>query len=130
MNKFFLLSFGAMFGAATTYFFTNAFEKLDEGISQTYRCDQLAREDDAKRSAEKIIEHFLGGRSSSDLEVIIKATGLQIEHFDKGGHTEFVVGHSPKTRALRFLATVGGNVSILPIPGSEPCHTIESDRSQ
>jgi len=103
---------------------------LDEGISRTYGCDQMAREDDARRSAEKIIQQLLIGKTLSDLEAITIAAGLQMQKYDKFDYIEIVVGHSPGTAALNFEATKGGNVFVRSIPGSIACKTLEGDVRQ
>lgn len=48
--------------------------------------------------------------------------------FDKEGYVAIVVGHSPQTSALEFLAPEGGDISILPLPGGKPCETGQSDK--
>lgn len=128
MRGFWILSAGALIGAAMTFALMNARDALDDGISQTYRCDQLAREDDARRSAAKILQHLLRDRTLPDLKAIADATGLHMEQFDKGGHAEIVVGHAPGTAALTFEAPAGGDLSILALPGSAPCDASASAR--
>ncbi|MBE1292546.1 MAG: hypothetical protein GJ677_08660 [Rhodobacteraceae bacterium] len=127
MTKFSLISVGVLIGAAATYALTSLGDILDEGISRTYGCDQMAREDDARRSAEKIIQQFLIGKPLTDLEAITAAAGLQMQKYDKFDYIEIVVGHSPGTAALNFEAARDGKLSTRSIPGSIPCKTLEGD---
>lgn len=121
MRGFWLLPAGALIGAALTYAVMTASGALDQGVAQTHRCDQLAREDDARRSAAKILEHLLRDRTLPDLRAIADAAGLHVDQFDKGDHAEIVVGHSPGTAALTFAVPAGGGISVRALPGSAPC---------
>ena len=130
MRRFILLSAGALLGSAASYALMSGYQALDDGISYTYRCDQLAREDDARTSAEKIIQHFLEGKSLADLKSVADAAGLQIEQFDKGNHTEIWIGHSPETAALNFDVVANRHISVLPLPGGPPCNHFDEDQSE
>lgn len=127
MSKFALLSLGILIGGAAIYSLMSLYDFLDEGTFRTYRCDQLAREDDARRSAEKIIQQFLLDKPLTELEAITNAAGLQMQRFDKLDHIAIVVGHGPGTAALNLEATMDGNISVLSIPGSISCETLEFD---
>ncbi len=130
MTKFSLFSLGILLGGAAVYALMNLGNILDEGISQTYRCDQLAREDDARRSAEKIIQQFLHGKTLTDLETVTNAAGLQVQKFNKQNHITIVVGHSPKTAALSLEAAKDGSMSLRSIPGSIACENLEVNAHQ
>ena len=85
MRGFLIFAVGALLGTVTTYGLMTGYEVLDKGISQTYWCDQLAREDDARTSAAKIIRHFLKDKSISEFAALTKAAGLQMQSYDKEG---------------------------------------------
>jgi len=87
----------------------------------------MARKDDARKSAQKIIQQFLIGKTLSDLEAITAAAGLQMQKYDKSDYIEIVVGHSPRTAALNFEAAKDGKLFTSSIPGSIPCKTLEGD---
>lgn len=126
MRAFGLLFFGGMLGAALTYGFVKAGEVVDGAISYTYRCDQLAREADARHSAEAIIERFLSESESGKLEEVISETGLQMMRFDKSDHMIIVVGREQGTSALEFSMDDSGTIDLLPLPGSAACASISS----
>lgn len=128
MRGFFIFAIGALLGTVATYGLMTGYKVIDEGISQTYFCDQRAREVDARTSSAKIIQYFLKDRSISEFAALIKAAGLHMQNFDKRGYVAIVVGHSPQTRALEFVAPEGGDISILPLPGGKPCETDQSDK--
>ncbi|XHC09940.1 hypothetical protein ABWH98_20790 [Labrenzia sp. ac12] len=112
---------GVLLGGGITYLVTEGADQLDKGISHTYRCDQLAREADALKSSEKLLQQFLRDKSLSDLEAMISASGLDSSNFEKGDYTVVVVGSSPQTRALEFEVSQTGEIALRPIPGSKPC---------
>ncbi|MEE4013919.1 hypothetical protein V1T76_17770 [Roseibium sp. FZY0029] len=116
-----LMLAGVLLGGGITYVVTEGAEQLDKGISHTYRCDQLAREADALKSSEKLLQQFLRHKSLSELETMISASGLHRSNFEKGDHTVVVVGSSPQTTALEFEVSQTGEIELRPIPGSEPC---------
>ena len=129
MSKFYTLIVGMFIGGAAIHFFISFNEILDDGIARTYRCDQLDREDDARRSAEKIIQHILIDRALADLEAVTSAAGLKMQRYDKLDHVEIVVGHSVETAALYFEATLDGKISAVSVPGSIPCKNLEGGSS-
>ncbi|MBO9460977.1 hypothetical protein [Labrenzia sp. R5_0] len=112
---------GVLLGGGITYLVTEGSDQLDKGISHTYRCDQLAREADALKSSEKLLQQFLRDKSLSDLEAMISASGLDSSNFEKGDYTVVVVGNSPQTMALEFEVSQTGEIALGPIPGSKPC---------
>lgn len=116
-----VFSTGLLIGATTSFFLISGFAQLDKGISQTYRCDQLARETDALNSAGKIIQQLLEVATLSDLQDTISAAGLELNQFDKGDHTIVVVGHSSSTMALEFLVSEMGEIELHSFPGSASC---------
>lgn len=126
MSKLSSLSVGILLGGAAVYALMSFYDFLDEGISRTYRCDQLAREDDARRSAEKIIQQFLLDKTLTDLEAITSSAGLQMQRFDKLDHIAILAGHGAGTAALYLQATMDGNFSVLSIPGSISCEALEA----
>ncbi len=116
-----LVSAGVLLGGVIMYVLTEEADQLDRGISHTYRCDQLAREADALKSSEKLLEQFLRDKSLSDLEAMISASGLHRSNFEKGDYTVVVVGSGPQSRALEFEVSQTGEIALRPIPGSKPC---------
>ncbi|GAB2208814.1 hypothetical protein ROS1_56320 [Roseibium sp. ROS1] len=116
-----LVSAGVLLGGVIMYVLTEGADQLDRGISHTYRCDQLAREADALKSSEKLLEQFLRDKPLSDLEAMISASGLHRSDFEKGDNTVVVVGSGPQTRALEFEVSQTGEIALRPIPGSKPC---------
>lgn len=130
MRGFWLLAAGVLIGAALACAAMAVRDALDHGISQTHRCDQLAREDDARRSAGKMLQHLLRDKTPADLTAIAGATGLHVERFDKGGHAEIVIGHGPATAALTFEAPAAGGLSIRALPGQAPCGAAASGGSR
>ena len=66
-----LLLAGGLLGAALAVVLVRAGDKLDAGVSLTYRCDQLALEFDARQSAEAIIEQLLVGESEARLAEVV-----------------------------------------------------------
>ena len=116
-----LVSAGVLLGGVIMYVLTEGADQLDRGISHTYRCDQLAREADALKSTEKLLEQFLRDKSLSDLEAMISASGLHRSNFEKGDYTAVVVGSGPQTRALEFEVSQTGEIALRPILGSKPC---------
>jgi len=121
MRTSLLLSMGLVLGLTVSYVLTDLFNALDEGLTQTYRCDQLAREADALNSAREIIQQYLELETLADLETAISAAGLEMMLFDKGDHIVVVVGHEPATMALEFHISQTGEVDLHSFPGSRPC---------
>ncbi len=126
VRAFGLLLVGGVLGAALTYGFFKASEVFDGAISYTYRCDQLAREADARHSAEAIIERFLSESDVGKLEELISETGLQMMRFDKSDHMIIVVGQEQGTSALKFSMDDNGTIDLLPLPGSAACASVSS----
>lgn len=125
MTKSFLVSVGIFIGAGAMFAVMGVYEKLDDGISRTYRCAQLALEYDARRSAEKIIQHFLVELTLADLEAVTSAAGLQTVRFDELDGIEIYVGRSTVTAAVYVEATLDGKISAVSVPGSVSCEILE-----
>lgn len=121
MRSFILLLVGALLGGAVTYAIDTLYTAIDNGISKTYRCVQLAREADARTSAEKILQHLLQDTDLSDLRTVADAVGLHFEHFDKGDRAVALIGRDPQTATLTFNVIADKDMTILPLPGSPPC---------
>lgn len=121
MRKISVFAIGIIVGAIASHFVMSITDILDEGVSQTYRCDQLAREEDARRSAEKIIQQFLVDKNLADLEIIANTAGLKMQHFEKLDKIEVVVGHRAETATLNFTVTYDGDITVGKIPGNTLC---------
>ncbi len=111
---------GAAGGAAAVWLAMTAFSALDDGISRTYRCDQIALEAAARAGAEGLIGQLLLGKGLPDLEAAARAAGLAVTQTDKGDHVEVGVGEQG---ALRFDVAASGALALLPMPGTAPCES-------
>lgn len=117
-----LLLAGGLLGAALAVVLVRAGDKLDAGVSLTYRCDQLALEFDARQSAEAIIEQLLVGESEARLAEVVAAAGLQMQRYEKSDDVIVVAGQGPSTRALEFILSADGGIDLAPLPGDPPCN--------
>lgn len=121
MRSFILLLVGALLGSTMAYAIDTLYTTIDNGISKTYRCVQLAREADARTSAEKLLQHLLQDMNLSDLRAVADAVGLRFEQFDKWDMTVALIGRDPQTASLTFNMIKDKDIIIQPLPGIPPC---------
>ena len=127
MHAIGLLFVGAMFGATASVAFVTGYSALDSGVSQTYRCDQLGREADARQSAALIIQSLLATVGADEFEGVLKGAGLKSQQVAKRDHVIVIVGQTSRTAAMEFRISGEGKVDLLALPGSMACDPGRND---